>query len=60
MLEAFSFDWQMATANLLRMLLAFALDSRWLGKRVKSERSLGLRTFRACSAGWASSAVARF
>ncbi len=41
MFEAFSFDWQMALTNLLRMLLAFPLA--W--ERVKSERNLGLRTF---------------
>lgn len=45
MLEAFSFDWQMAAANLLRMLIAFALAFPLAWERVKSERSLGLRTF---------------
>ena len=45
MLEAFSFDWQMAGANLLRMLLAFALAFPLAWERGKSERSLGLRTF---------------
>ena len=45
MLESFSFDWQMALANLLRMLLAFVLALPLAWERVKSERTLGLRTF---------------
>lgn len=45
MLAAFSFDWQMAGANLLRMLLAFALAFPLAWERVRSERNLGLRTF---------------
>ena len=45
MLETFTFDWQMAGANLLRMLLAFGLALPLAWERVKSERSLGLRTF---------------
>ena len=45
MSEAFSFDWQMALTNLLRMLLAFALAFPLAWERVKSERNLGLRTF---------------
>ncbi len=45
MFEAFSFDWQMALTNLLRMLLAFALAFPLAWERVKSERNLGLRTF---------------
>ena len=45
MLENFSFDWQMAGANLLRMLIAFALAFPLAWERVKSQRSIGLRTF---------------
>lgn len=45
MIENFSFDWQMAGSNLLRMLIAFALAFPLAWERVKSERSLGLRTF---------------
>ena len=45
MIESFSFDWQMAGSNLLRMLVAFALAFPLAWERVKSERSLGLRTF---------------
>ncbi|MDQ3626300.1 MAG: MgtC/SapB family protein [Verrucomicrobiota bacterium] len=45
MFEAFSFDWQKALTNLLRMLLAFALAFPLAWERVKSERNLGLRTF---------------
>lgn len=45
MLESFSFDWQLAGANLLRMLLAFALAFPLAWERVNSDRSLGLRTF---------------
>ena len=45
MLESFSFDWQMAGSNLLRMILAFALAFPLAWERVKSERNLGVRTF---------------
>jgi putative Mg2+ transporter-C (MgtC) family protein len=45
MIESFSFDWQMAGSNLLRMFVAFALAFPLAWERVKSERSLGLRTF---------------
>ena len=45
MLDSFSFDWQMALSNLLRMLLAFVLAFPLAWERVKSERTLGLRTF---------------
>ena len=45
MLETLSFDWQMAGVNLLRMLIAFALAFPLAWERVKSERSIGLRTF---------------
>jgi len=45
MLESFSFDWQIAGANLLRMLLAFALAFPLAWERVNSERNFGLPTF---------------
>lgn len=45
MLETFSFDWQMAATNLLRMMIAFVLAFPLAWERVKSERNLGLRTF---------------
>ena len=45
MLDSFTFDWQLAGANLLRMLIAFALAFPLAWERVKSERNLGLRTF---------------
>lgn len=43
--EGFSFDWQMAGSNLLRMLIAFVLAFPLAWERVQSERNLGLRTF---------------
>ena len=43
--EGFSFDWQIAGSNLLRMLIAFVLAFPLAWERVQSERNLGLRTF---------------
>ena len=45
MFESLTFDWHLAGSNLLRMLLAFAFAFPLAWERVKSERSLGLRTF---------------
>ncbi len=45
MLESFTFDWTLAGGNLVRMLIAFALAFPIAWDRVKSDRSLGLRTF---------------
>lgn len=46
MLESFSFDWQVAGINLLRMLIAFALAFPLAWERERTgRRNLGLRTF---------------
>ena len=45
MLDAFSFDWQAAGSNLLRLALAFAFAFPLAWERARSERNLGLRTF---------------
>jgi putative Mg2+ transporter-C (MgtC) family protein len=45
MFEMFTWDWELVGANFLRMLLAFALAFPLAWERVKSQRSLGLRTF---------------
>jgi len=43
--EAFSFDWQLAIIDFLRVAPAFALAIPIGWERHKSERNLGLRTF---------------
>ncbi len=45
MLDSFSFDWQAAGSNLLRLALAFAFAFPLAWERARSERNLGLRTF---------------
>ncbi|CAN5750038.1 MgtC/SapB family protein [soil metagenome] len=43
--ESFTFDWHLLLENLIRMLLAFAFAFPLAWERVRSQRSLGLRTF---------------
>lgn len=45
MLDSFSFDWQNAGTNLLRMLVAFVLAFPLAWERERSGRNFGLRTF---------------
>jgi putative Mg2+ transporter-C (MgtC) family protein len=45
MFDSFSFDWQQAVVDLLRIAIAFVLAVPIAWERAKHERALGLRTF---------------
>ena len=45
MLESFSFDWQTAGANFIRLLLAFIFAFPLAWERERTGRNIGLRTF---------------